>query len=662
MGHAPAGPGTDAAVPRSRDDGFWATRGRRLLELWIAGAVLSLLVTGASALGWLERLQAGTLDLVQRLGGRRSPPEVVIVAIDEAAFESLGARQPIPRDYLARVTRGARQAGAAVVALDIMLSVATTLEADEALARALLEFGADGGSGLVVVDAPAPASGPLGAAAFRAAVARGSDRVPVDADGVVRRMAPLLPGGDGTVVPALSLAALAAVRPPSPSPGALGATGSPAPPAPSAPAAISPGRLATDLADYPRWEDGRWAPGTSPAVPLRPGDFWRIPFLGPAESVLRLPADAVAALGDAAPNVAEDNPLRGRIVLVGATFADSRDFVQTPVGRLPGVEVHANLVHMLATRRLIRPSGFAVGLAAQLAVVLIAGVVLTLWRPLPGTLLVLALTLAVGLPASYLAYHGAGYTVDVVLPVVATCALGLGAEALRRRRLVDSFGRYVGREVMRAVVADSGALRGDRREVTILVSDLRGFTTLSETMPAERVAAHLNEYFPAMIEAIFRHRGMINDFIGDGILAVFGAPLPDPEHAIRAAGAALAMQEALTRLNRDWAARGLPALRMGIGVHTGTVFAGNVGGPGRIKYTVVGDAVNVTARLESLNKDLSTTTLVTEETRRAIGDRAETRYRGEVPVKGRTEPLRVHELLAVHGDGAAPAGGAGRGA
>jgi class 3 adenylate cyclase len=546
------------------------------------------------------------------------------------------------------------------VGLDITLGVATTREADEALVRTLLEFGAEGRSGLVVADGPAAATGPLAAPDFRAAVPRGSDRVPVDADGVVRRMAPLLPGSDGTFVPALSLAALGAAksRTPSGSPPAPASVG--APPSLASP----PTPVAADLADYPRWEDGRWAPGGSPSILLRSGDLWRIPFLGPAESVLRIPADAVAALGDAGTEVAEDNPLRGRIVLVGATFADSRDFVQTPVGRLPGVEVHANLVHMLATRRLLRPSGFAVGLAAQLAVVLIAGVVLTLWRPLPGTLLVLALTLAVGLPASYLAYHGAGYTVDVVLPVVATCALGLGAEALRRRRLVDSFGRYVGREVMRAVVADSAALRGDRREVTILVSDLRGFTTLSETMPAERVAAHLNEYFPAMIEAIFRHRGMINDFIGDGILAVFGAPLPDPEHAIRAAGAALAMQEALTRLNQDWAARGLPALRMGIGVHTGTVFAGNVGGPGRIKYTVVGDAVNVTARLESLNKELSTTTLVTEEARRAIGDRAETRYRGEVPVKGRAEPLRVHELLAVHGEGhdAAPGGGAGRGA
>jgi adenylate cyclase len=173
-------------------------------------------------------------------------------------------------------------------------------------------------------------------------------------------------------------------------------------------------------------------------------------------------------------------------------------------------------------------------------------------------------------------------------------------------------------------------------------------------MPAEQVAAHLNEYFPAMIEAIFAERGMINDFIGDGILAVFGAPLPDADHAWRAARAAMGMQAALERLNEEWARRGVPTLRMGIGIHTGVVFAGNVGGPGRIKYTVVGDTVNVTARLEGVNKELGTTTLITAETREAIGGRVDTRYRGEVPVKGRAEALRVYELLAVHPNGSAP--------
>jgi adenylate cyclase len=151
---------------------------------------------------------------------------------------------------------------------------------------------------------------------------------------------------------------------------------------------------------------------------------------------------------------------------------------------------------------------------------------------------------------------------------------------------------------------------------------------------------------------------MVNDFVGDGILAVFGAPLPDERHAWRAVRAAIAMQAALEGLNRAWAARGTPTLRMGIGVHSGPVFAGNVGGEGRLKYTVVGDTVNVTARLEGLNKELGTTILLTEETRRAVGAGVDARYHGEVPVKGRARPLRVYELLALRPDGG-PGGPAG---
>ncbi len=603
-----------------------ARRLRRLGQLWITGAVAAVAVTAASAVGWLEPLQVRTLDLLQRLGGQRFPSEVVIVAVDEGAFEKLGARQPIPRGYLASVVRGLDRSGAAVIGLDIALSAPTTAAEDGALVRAIEEL-ASRRRPLVLVDARPPETGPLAASAALRAVPRGSDRVPIDDDGVIRRMAALLPGPGGSPAPAFGLAVLAAVD---------GATGS------------APSALPADLAGYPLWRDGEWRPSGGPSMALQADELWRINFVGPAGSFLAIPSDAVAELGEpGAPPVAEDNPLRGRVALVGATFADSRDFFQTPVGRLAGVEIHATVVHMLATRSLIRPAGWLVGLGVSLGVVGVAGALLAWLGPLGGTLAALAVALGAGVPASYLAFHGGGYAVDFLLPVLATCLTGVGAEVLARRRFRDSFGRYVGRDVMDQVLAENPTLEGARREVTVLVSDLRGFTTLSETMPAEQVAAHLNEYFPAMIDAIFAERGMINDFIGDGILVVFGALLPDPDHAWRAARAAMGMQAALERLNRGWAARAAPTLRMGIGIHTGIVFAGNVGGPGRIKYTVVGDTVNVTARLEGLNKDLGTSTLVTAETLGALGDRVETRYRGAIPVKGRAEPLHVYELLAV---------------
>jgi adenylate cyclase len=642
MTDSPAPPRSTPASRRS------SGRLRRLCQLWLTGGVAAVAVTAASALGWLEPVQIRTLDLLQRLGGQRFPPEVVIVAIDEAAFEKLGARQPIPRGYLASILRGLDRSGAAVVGLDITLSVSTTPAEDGALARAIRELG-DAGRGnshrLVLVDGRIPESGPLADPALRETVPRGSDQVPIDDDGVIRRFAPFIPSTDGAPRPSFALAVLAHLL--ADDPGA---------------AAVSPA-LPGDLARYPYWQAGAWTPGGGPPTPLRADELWRINFVGPAGSFLAIPSDAVAELGGPeAPPVAEDNPIRGRVALVGATFGDSRDFFQTPIGRLAGVEVHANVVHMLATRSLIRPAGRLVGLSIQLSVVAVAGLVLTWLRPLAGTMVAVGLTLVAGVPASYLAFHGGGYAVDFLLPILVTCLTGIGAEGLARRRFRDSFGRYVGRDVMDQVLAENPTLQGARREVSVLVSDLRGFTTLSEAMPAEQVAAHLNEYFPAMIDAIFAERGMINDFIGDGILAVFGAPLPDAAHARRAARAAMGMQAALERLNHEWVRRGVPTLRMGIGIHTGVVFAGNVGGPGRIKYTVIGDTVNVTARLEGVNKELGTTTLITAETRDAIGDRVDTRYRGEVPVKGRAEPLRVYELVAVHPDGSdrgAPAGAAG---
>ncbi len=147
-----------------------------------------------------------------------------------------------------------------------------------------------------------------------------------------------------------------------------------------------------------------------------------------------------------------------------------------------------------------------------------------------------------------------------------------------------------------------------------------------------------------MTAAIFAQRGMVNDFIGDAILAVFGAPLDDPEHARHAVLSALAMSETLAGLNQRWAEAGLPPLRMGLGIHTGEVFAGNVGLHGKVKYAVVGDTVNLASRVEGLNKDLGTIMLVTEATYRAACMDLPVKDRGLVNVKGREEPVRVYEV------------------
>lgn len=619
---------------------WWRARRGRLLQLWGVGIASSLLVTGASAMGYLESLQARTLDVLLRLQGQRLASDVVIVAIDDEAFGSLGRRQPLPRDYLARLLRGLKRSGAKVVGLDIALASPTTPTDDSALARAILDFAQAGVSQVVLAETVGPGSGPLADPALLSSVARGSPAVPVDHDGVIRRATFLLAPAAGPPEPAFSLAVVARL------------------------AGLDQMALASALGtsagllSLPLWRSSEgWDPAGGPPLAIRPGELWRINFVGPATSFLTLPSGAVVPLSDPGSEVARDNPFRERIVLVGGTFRESRDFYLTPHGLLAGVEVHANLVHMLVSRSFIRPSGWVLSLALQVGVVLVAGVVLVLLRPLAGTLLSVAGALLVGVPGSYLAFQRGGYWVDFLLPVLASCLLGLGAEALARRRFRDSFGRYVSREVMAQVLAEAPSLSGERREVSILFSDLRGFTALSESMPAEAVAVHLNEYFAAMTATIFAHRGMINDFIGDAVMAIFGAPLADPDHALHAVQSAVAMDQTLRALNRRWEARGLPVLRMGIGIHTGEVFAGNVGGDERVKYTVIGDTVNVAARLEGLNKDLGTTVLITEETRLALTGRVEAKDRGEMAVKGRMRPLRVYEVLALHSDGGPPGGG-----
>lgn len=613
---------------------WWSARRRRLFTLWGVGFLASVLVTSLSALGYFERVQAQALDLVQRLKGQEFASHVVVVAVDDDAFASLGWRTPVSREYMARVVRGLERSGAAVVGFDFDFSSPTSVADDQAFADAIVAFRDERGVSRVVLgDTAAEGQGPLGDPRLLRTVVRGTPRVPVDPDGMIRRAMFVVPADTGRPTePSLSLAVVGRI------------------------AGFDREALAKSVADgraqLPRWDAAQAKPVEAEAVPIAVGQFIRINFVGPAQSFLTIPSNAVAALADPSIEVAEDNPLRGRVVLVGGTYKEARDSFPTPVGVMPGVEVHATLAHMLLTRSFIRQSGWLTSVVLQIAVVVLAGFVLTLVRPLVGTAICLSAALLVGLPASYLAFRRAGYWIDFLLPVLATCLLGVAADVLARRRFRESFARHVSSEVAAQILAETPSLEGERRDVSILISDLRGFTTLSESMEPARVARHLNEYFEAMVCEIFTHRGMVNDFVGDSIVAVFGAPLDDAEHALHAVKSAMGMERALAKLNERWTAAGLPTLRQGVGIHTGQVFAGNVGSSTRLKYTVIGDPVNVAARLEGLNKDLGTTVLITDETYAIVRERVDVKDRGAIPVKGRVQPVRVYEVLAVMGDGA----------
>jgi adenylate cyclase len=224
-------------------------------------------------------------------------------------------------------------------------------------------------------------------------------------------------------------------------------------------------------------------------------------------------------------------------------------------------------------------------------------------------------------------------------------------EGLRERdRLRDTFGRYVTRQVAEHLLKGNVNLGGELVPVTVLFSDIRSFTTISETMEPRALLDFLNEYFSGMVESVMLHHGVVDKFIGDAIMAVFGAPVPHPDDPLHAIKAALEMRARLEKLNDTFRARGLPELRTGIGLHSGEVVAGNMGHTQRMEYTVIGDAVNLASRLEGMTKELKCDVLLSEDLYRHVEKHVETEPLHKIKVKGREREVMVYRLIGLKAD------------
>jgi len=194
------------------------------------------------------------------------------------------------------------------------------------------------------------------------------------------------------------------------------------------------------------------------------------------------------------------------------------------------------------------------------------------------------------------------------------------------------------------------ALGGESLKVTILFTDIRSFATISERMDPQQLEGLLNEYFTEMVAIVMQEDGVVDKYIGDAIMAVFGAPVPNPQDAVHAVRAAVRMRGALESLNLRLVERGIPALRTGIGIHTGEVVAGNIGSEKRMEYTVIGDPVNVASRLETSTKDLGVDVLISQDTFELTKDIIETRPVREILVKGRAQSVMTYEVLGLRGE------------
>ncbi|MDY0004536.1 MAG: adenylate/guanylate cyclase domain-containing protein [Polyangia bacterium] len=220
-------------------------------------------------------------------------------------------------------------------------------------------------------------------------------------------------------------------------------------------------------------------------------------------------------------------------------------------------------------------------------------------------------------------------------------------KGLREREMLKTgFARYVSKDVVDSLLARGVQpdVHGERREVTILFSDIRNFTSLSERLRPEQVVVLLNEYFERMIEVVFRNQGTLDKFIGDGLMVLFGCPLEDPDHAVHAAEAALEMQAELADLRDRWRREGLPEIEIGVGIHTGPAIVGNIGSSKRLEYTAIGDTVNLASRIESATKEMKRSILLSGSTQAAVAERYSTEPLGEIRVKGRDAPVTVFAL------------------
>ncbi|TML00245.1 MAG: adenylate/guanylate cyclase domain-containing protein [Actinobacteria bacterium] len=596
---------------------------RKTALLLAVGAVAVGLGVAAYATHLLRRSELQSVDARYSIRHRHvRPRELIVVGIDLATLHEaprFGQRQafPLPRRDDARVIDALRRDGARAIALDLEFSTPTDLADDNALIEALAR--ARGKTVLATTNVEAGGRTQLlgGEGLLREIGARAAEvRVVQDPDGVVRRFAHSYRGLHSFGVAAVEAATSHAVE---------------------------RSRFGGD--------------GTAP-----------IDFDGPPETV------RFVSFLDVLRGSFPRDLFRSKIVIVGATASILKDYNSTATSGssvMPNVEMWANAVDTLVRGVPLReaPGWIDVTLIVLLGLAVpLSGLRAGRWRSLLEALALAALfSVAVQLT------FNSGWIVSYVYPLLAL-ALGTLAslsvlyvtEAIERERVRDLFARFVPGGVVDEVLAMTGEnlrLGGVERDCTVLFSDLRGFTSFSETQPAARVIEVVNCYLNEMTEAILEAGGTLISYMGDGIMAIFGAPLEQEDHADRALAAAREMVgPRLERVNAWLAEQGFEhSFAMGVGLNSGTVMAGNVGSEQRVEYTAIGDTTNTASRLEGLTKNSGTMLLISDSTRRRMRTPVEELAPfGEVEIRGRVEQLAVWTIwpsgVAVEGGAGAAAG------
>jgi adenylate cyclase len=356
-----------------------------------------------------------------------------------------------------------------------------------------------------------------------------------------------------------------------------------------------------------------------------------------------------------------DDFFKDQIVIVGRDVKASTDvqsaqadlfatpFVARTGWLVPGAEIHANILETVLAGHVVVPVPLAGVIALLVLVAVACALLMRRWRPVPSALAGLGL-MAVVVALDWWLFSAwqiwlPAFSTLAVMPAMYVSLGGVSflREQARKREITQAFSLYVTPQVVSQLLNNPGQLKlgGERREVTFMFTDLAGFTTFSEALSAERVVYLLNRHFTDMTDIVLKHDGTVARFIGDAIMAFWGAPIADDKQAFHAVTAAIEMQEGMERLRREFVEEGLPAIHMRVGIQSGSAILGNLGSAKRFDYTAIGDDVNLAARLEGINKLYGTGIMVGDATARQVMAEIPLRRVDRVIVKGKSQPVET---------------------
>ncbi|MGH7391973.1 MAG: CHASE2 domain-containing protein [Candidatus Rokuibacteriota bacterium] len=576
------------------------------LRTLLAGFAAAVLTVGLALLGALETSELGTFDRLFQLRGPRTPvTPIVIVTIDEDSFDELNLPWPFPRAVHAQLVSALAAGNPIAIGLDVLFPEPSPWgpEDDRALGEAVKKVGKVVlGAAITYVsegfynktDLNMPVPDVRDGAAAVAPV-----NVVVDQDGHLRR-------------------------------------------------ALIRNRMDEELLDS--WDIALYRMARAAGIPVAPlpdVDEIVINYRGGPRTFPWVPYHRVLS-GDVPPEAFRDT-----IVLIGATTPVLQDIFSTPFARareMPGVEIHAHALDTLVRGDRMRPVPREVTLAVAVAAAFAAAWLASRLRVFRAFVAVTALwvILAVVTVAAFALWNvwfrGIGVTLGLVLGYGITVVDNYVREQRERRRLSQFFSPDVLAEIVRHPT--DATLGSSRRRITVLFSDIRGFTSLSEKVEPEQVAEMLREYLSEMTEVVFRHGGTVDKYIGDCIMALYNAPFDDADHAANAIQTGLELHERTIAVSARWQARLGEQIRNGVGIHTGDAVVGAMGSRQRLEYTAIGDTVNLASRLESLTKDYATGIIISESTYEEVKSRFLTRQLGSVAVRGKARPVKIYAVIA----------------